>query len=414
MEKIYTTSETKRKKQTFFGKNFKGKGTIVATLLVAIAGIAGLVAFGFNQISFAAPDKTGAALTETFKGVVGDPSEKVTGGTLPVLGFKAELGDGTLVPVFCTQYNVNYGEGKTYTRGAEINDQGLIYLASQLYPNKTFKDKNGNELDEMAQVWITQAAIWSYLYEVGDPNNSNFGKPDTNNYVMNDSVKKASVLYKGPAMTVVYETENGIPVFDELGITKLIATAKQYRTKPFTTLTVNKKSDTISMTNDKKYYQTDIISVVGSTSSPLINSFEGYDVYIKNAPEGTKLIDESGKEISLDGGDLSESLSPTTKFYVRVPVDKVTDKNKKVQISVNGYFKMYGANEYAAEGYQKVINVGVLNRFEMKPLEFELNYTPKVPNTGMSPAQIIYFMGLILLLSGVGILYVNSKPAKNN
>ena len=39
--------------------------------------------------------------------------------------------------------------------------------------------------------------------------------------------------------------------------------------------------------------------------------------------------------------------------------------------------------------------------------------TPDVPDTGMGVAQTIYFMGLILLLSGVGIVYANAKPKTN-
>ena len=34
------------------------------------------------------------------------------------------------------------------------------------------------------------------------------------------------------------------------------------------------------------------------------------------------------------------------------------------------------------------------------------------PDTGMNNAQTIYFIGLIILLCGVGIVYANAKPVE--
>lgn len=404
MEKIYMNSNQKNKKQNLFQKLFNDKGSMIATIVVAIVGIFGLVAFGFNQISFAALDKTGSALPDSFTSGQGESTTRIygesstsQGSILPILGFHAVLDDGSRIPIFCIEYNITFTPGVDYTKGPEINDQGLIYLMSQLYPNKPIVDSSGNEYDEMIQVWVTQSAIWSYLYEVGDINNSNFVE-------WNDKVKTVDKLFIGNDLTAVVTTP-GSTIFESFGVNALIAQAKQYRTNPYVNLTVKKASDTISITNDNKYYQSDIVSVVGQTSSPLINSFESYSVTLNNAPEGTILVDEKGNVYS----DLA-NMSPTSKFYVRVPVDKVTEDSKSVEINIRGNFKMYGANAYTSGSYQKVANVGLLNRSEDKPLNIQLNYTPDVPDTGMSTAQTIYFIGLIVLLSGVGIIYVNAKP----
>lgn len=408
MEKIYMENSTRKKKQTFLQKFFNDKGSMVAITLIAIIGIAGLVAFGFNQISFAAPDKTGAALPLSFisgQGVTetriyGETNNVSDGSVLPVLGFHGILEDGTRIPVFCIEYNITFTPGVDYTKGPEITDQGLIYLMSQMYPNKSFVDENNNEYDEMIQVWLTQSAIWSYLYQVGDENNSKFVD-------WHDKVKNVNKLFIGNNLDPVLTTP-GTTVYEKFGINKIIEQAKQYRTTPFVHLIVNKASDTISITNDNKYYQSDLVSVVGSTSSPLINKFESYSVTLKNAPQGTILVDESGNVYD----DIS-NMSPTSKFYVRVPVDKIKDDNKNIEINIRGNFKMFGADKYVSGSYQKVANVGIINRSEDKPLNIQLDYTPDVPDTGMSTAQIIYFIGLIVLLSGVGILYVNTKPSKN-
>lgn len=404
MEKIYMNNGKKNQKQSFFKKLFNDKGSMVATIVVAIVGIFGLVAFGFNQISFAAGEnKTGSALPDTFVAAQGDKTAnevigRASNGNVSYLGFFGEDGSGTRIPVFCTQRNLDFIPGTEYSKGTEITDQGLIYLMSQLYPNKSFKDQSGIEYDERIQAWVTQMAIWSYMYEIGDSNNSKFASE-------NDIVKTVDKLDIGMSTLV---TTPGSTVFETFGINTLIAQAKQYREDPFVHLEVNKASDTISLTNDEKYYQSDLVSVVGSTSSPLINSFEGYSITINKAPEGTILVDESGNVY-----DNLDNMSPTSKFYVRIPVDKVKEDSKVVEINIRGNFKMYGANYYTATNAQNVANVGILNKSEDKPLTIELNYTPDVPDTGMSTAQTIYFIGLIVLLSGVGIIYVNAKPAKS-
>ena len=173
MEKIYMNNQ-KNQKQSFFQQLFNSKGSVVLTIAIACIGIMGLVAFGFNQISFAVLDKTGASLDDEFVSAHGGSDTRVIGAStiighdnsvFPVDGFFANLANGSQIPIFCIEYNINFEANKEYVKGQEITDQGLIYLMSQLYPNKMIIESNGTELDERAQVWLTQTAIWTYLYE---------------------------------------------------------------------------------------------------------------------------------------------------------------------------------------------------------------------------------------------------------
>ena len=75
-----------------------------------------------------------------------------------------------------------------------------------------------------------------------------------------------------------------------------------------------------------------------------------------------------------------------------------------------GAFEKYVGYEYESGEYQKITDVKIMNDVITKPLSFKLDYTPEVPDTGMNTAQTIYFIGLIVLLSGVGIIYANAKP----
>ncbi len=399
---------SKNQKQSFFKKFFNDKGAMLAAIVVAIVGIVGLVSIGFDQISFAA-DYATMPEVDKFKSAMG--TQKVSGYASSIqsgqnrynfLGFYAITDDaGTRMPIFCVEFDVDYAVDQNYDKGTEVADQGLIYLMSQLYPNKPLVDEAGNEYQEGIQMWVTQTAIWSYLYEVGDSKNSTFGETNTivkavDQLSIGDSVDATPVL-----------TTPGSTVFEKLGINTLIVKAKEYRANPVVNLTVKKASDTISITNDNKYYQSDVVSVLGQTSS-LVQNFESYSVTLNNAPEGTILVDEAGNKY-----ENLDNMAPTAKFYVRVPVEKVTDALKEVQINIRGNFKMPGGHYYVSGANQKVAAVKTINKSEDKPLNIQLNYTPDVPDTGMSVAQTIYFIGLIILLSGVGIIYVNAKPEES-
>ena len=405
MEKIYMDSESKSpKKQSFFKKLLDDKGSMTALVVIAFVGIIGLMVFGLNQISFAIDPP--AALPEKFISAQGDESvSRLTGSTtdgvagiLPILGFYTKEG----IPIFCIEYDVTYAVDKEYTPGEEITDAGLIYLMSQLYPNVYFKDDSGNQLAGNVQVWLTQSAIWTYLYETGDPNNQTLNSTPKN-YA--DNVRKVNKLYRGSDSNVEYVVDGTTPLYELYKINELIAKAKEVKNEAAATVIIDKK-DTISITNDNKYYQTDLISIVGKENT--ISDYKGYSITLSKAPEGTILVDESGNVY-----DDIKNMSPTSKFYVRVPIEKVTNENKSIELSVNGKFDMYGANKYVSGDYQKVANVKILNKEISKPLNIQLDYTPSVQDTGMGVAQKIYFIGLILLLSGVGIVYANTKQQTN-
>ena len=78
--------------------------------------------------------------------------------------------------------------------------------------------------------------------------------------------------------------------------------------------------------------------------------------------------------------------------------------------SITGEFTNYAGGEfYGVSGTetQEVVKVSHENYRTWN--EASINFSV-VPPTGMTTAQTIYFMGLILLLSGVGIVYANAKP----
>ena len=164
------------------------------------------------------------------------------------------------------------------------------------------------------------------------------------------------------------------------------------------------KTDTISVTSDEKYYQTAQISVDGE------ENFNGYSVKLEAAPEGSFIVNANGNKLEDDN-----HMSGTDKFYIRVPVDKVNENNKIIKFSVTGSFTTLEGNYYFDEGneYQTVAAVETVTNNVQTGAEIPLNYTPDVPDTGLSTAQTVYFIGLIVLLSGIGIIYANVKPSES-
>ena len=128
------------------------------------------------------------------------------------------------------------------------------------------------------------------------------------------------------------------------------------------------------------------------------------EVSIKSAPDGTILVDENGQEI--------KDYSNLEKFYVRIPVESVTEENKVVQLYATGTVRGYDGYYYRADGAQTVSTVFTNDVPTDTGLEIPINYTPEVPDTSMSIAQSVYFIGLVVLLCGVGIIYANTKPKK--
>ena len=411
------------KSKSFIKKLFSNDGSVIASFVIALVGIVSLIAFGFGQISFAIPDVE-SNLPDTFKTKEFNSNTDILMSdvwTTHQIDMHYAIVEQKYVPVFCLQQSVAFCDGDAYTKGEVVNDAGLLYLMANLYPNRTMTPTYNIDNDNMndnnqIETWITQAAIWVYLTETATESQYNALTADdllkiratraisfSRSYSIDLNPDKFTGYVKSNYTLFDGYTVNGMT------INQLITKAETLKGKPALNLSIAKASDSISVTSDEKYYQTDLISVSGNVSDSSIGSFNGYKLTINNAPEGTLIVNENGEEIK----DLT-NMAAGTKFYVRIPVNKVTEETKKVSISVEGSFKSYTGNRYVAEGCQTITSVKTVNNNISQPLDIEINYTPDVPDTGMSTAQSIYFIGLIVLLSGIGIIYANVKPKKCN
>ncbi len=380
------------------GKKSVVNASVVLSFAVAIFAIFSIAMAGLSMnqksgISYAAP----TTLPDNFTFNLLDGGTDIVG-TDGTSNFSAPMyvaNNDESNPVFCVEHNTNVNDGESYTSGEEIVDYGLLYLLNNSYANGIKITKLSGENAKYVEGWITQVAIWMYLYET-DPTAT---QSTSKNYIVPEDVetiKNAVKLIKFNAdrseSVEVYKGQNLYTAF----IKPLVDKAKT--ASDVAILNVSKASDEISMSEDKKFYFSALITVTGDPSSALKN----YTISL-NGIEGAKAVDE-------DGNELTGTVTPGTKFYVRIPAEKVTKNVQKVVVSVDGKFDTLEGKYYNAAGdFQRVVSVKTGEKTISKGTEVEFVGTD---DTGMNTVQTIYFIGLIVLLCGVGIVYANAKPVQ--
>jgi hypothetical protein len=463
MEKIYMEKNQDNDTSSYTNKRKDANGIkwTMTILGVAILGIFAIVLKSNIKTSYSM-DTTitvpnSITVTANPTKIVGD----ATSNTFPLFYYYSKINDTTTVPFYCVERNTDFGSGTPVTKDAVVSDYGLLYLLAHSYPYKTFVDDSGKTLPTSSQVWISQTAIWEYLFEeYKDSYAQAYALYKTYIDTTDTTAKataKAAFLASSCAQTgntcltngmdANGGTTNGLIVVDENTgeyssysdaaktdnsenistikdvttvryadnsetnsvaegyyakyIKDLVANAQTNKTEPSLTLSVpdnSKVPDSITTTtsSDKKNYQTSLITITGAPS----DNFVGYSLEIKSGPDGMKVYAEDGTQIT----DLA-NISPSTKFYLVVPISNVNDNNKLVKISVTGKFNKYTGYYYKATGAQTTATVDVAT----PQVNNEINMT-FAPDTASSVPTSIYFIGLIILLCGVGIIYANVKP----
>lgn len=401
MEKIYMNKNNDGKQQSTFQQVFKSQLSKKMSITMALVAFFSFLLIGIGNVSYAAPveipkDDLGDSIVTQTSNV------QVIGASTPTFSVQMYYTtvNGQSLPIFCLERDVDFIAGETLTKSGSIDDQGLLYVMANSFPHVKFVDSSGNQFPDEVQTWITQAAIWEYL------NGSNLNVSDDKHNL--EQMKTVRELYYGDSPNTKYCDVDGCydsevqvdstETFYQKYIAELVTNAKQAGVTTSGVMQMSKQNNDISITDDEKYYQSSEITV--SNTAP--NNILEFSVSIEDAPEGTILVDENGQEV--------ESTKNLSKFYVRVPVDKVTEDNKTVKLKATGTFRGYDGYYYRADGAQTVSTVFTTDVKNDTGLEFTLNYTPEVPSTGMNMAQSVYFIGLIVLLCGVGIIYANAKP----
>ena len=392
--------ENKNRGRGFGVVNF----SVVLSFVVAFFAIVSLATFGIvsNQgmdaVSYAAPTGTTTGNSFTFS------YKDADGNRMALVGYKDStntfevpmysVGGDPTKPVFCVEHAIDPpGHNTEVDKDGAIEDYGLLYILLNSYTNgnpRTTADTSIAEADRpMVEEWITQVAIWKYLNETngGAAHKLTAEEVDVIEHVVR--LDYTNVV----SSRTIYQGEGLYPYVDEL-----VTEAKKVSGNKLLAVVVEDKA--VSKTTDEKFYQSAKISVHGNPDRDL----QTFDIALSGI-DGAILVDEDGKTMEPNG------IAKGKAFYVRVPVDKVKSETQRLNITATGHFNTLAGNYFVSdengEALQKVITVTGTTRDVIAGNHVDF---VGVPDSGMNTAQTIYFIGLIVLLCGVGIVYANAKP----
>ena len=383
--------------------------SIVLSFVIAIFAIFSLVVVGFSQISYAAPTGTvGQSFTMTT-----DATQFVRGyesATNVAKNFPVPLyytNDG--LPVFCVEHARGTSNGANYSRDGEITDYGLLYLLNMSFANGksllsgTCAGNTGSTScsNQYTEAWATQVAIWVYL--------SKKYPSDTLHNLEILGENNQPVLTNAQALELIQSVKYISAPDDQYTVTfanPVYSTFLEQHVNKALTLTEEKKLNVafngeVAKVEGEDVYQSGELVITGDPAEDLLN----YDLTISGI-DGAYVVDGSGQKVETLTG-----ISKDTKLYVRIPSDKVTETAQTLTASVKGHFNTLSGHYYTSTGnLQKVVTVTGTTIDVTKATSIEVVGSP---DTGMNKAQTIYFIGLIVLLCGVGIVYANAKPVES-
>ena len=375
MEKIYMNEENGQKQS-----KRSVNASVVLSLLVAVFAIAALVTVGFNQISFARPldpsagqFKSAAHADRIYsKGHYNDETDY----NVPIYYDETKQ-----IQVFCIEHSKAYAGNTVYARDTQITDYGLLHILAHTLASDKYVTQDHNQYVE---TWVAQTAIWVYLNQL-DQEELEIAQATTELIAVVDNSQQVEAgdpdvnLYNTYVAPLVNEARNKV--------------AAGY-------VLVKKTDDKLSLVDDGKYYQTSAITITADSTDDMVS----FSVWPEGI-DGAYVVGENGKKI-----EKSEAVTPGTKVFVKIPADKVKDVKKNLTLNVDAVFNMYAGYIYSdSNDSQDVVTVEDQEAHILGGTVFEVIGTP---DTGMNTAQTIYFIGLVVLLCGVGIIYANAKPVK--
>ena len=318
--------------------------------------------------------------------------------------FYAEDSTGTYQLYCSDRNNGNFTGAYTLTKDKRL-DYGFTHILvkqDSIYTNDTYTrkfqnnrtpvaaDSSFNAISKtMVNTWITQMAIWGYQGSISSSELNNgllaykaFSGDRTLEYeLFSDAAFTSGLSAKALWDTYVVSEING---------------AKELNAKsPYdATMSINVDGDWTKIDG------TDNVKS-GLISTSISSGNTGtYSLTFDNAPQGTKVYTEDGKEVT----DL-KSIPVSSKIYLVVPK---SDKKEDYKFSVKANSTItYNAPYLYVDkvgGHQPSILVGP----ESKDLSASIEMT-LAPDTALSVSNSIYFLGFLILISGVFVIYANVK-----
>ncbi len=303
-----------------------------------------------------------------------------SGGTTPIAVFEYTTTSGQIV--YCLERDINFVAGREFNKSELINDYGLMHVMSNVYPHKKFTDSTGAELPKGHQVWISQVMIWEYLYQTKAANNTS----TTSNSL--ESIKDINKLLTGDTITdeVTYSKS-----LYELYMKEILEKAYTIK-EPNPSVNMETTSKYMTLSSDGKYYMSSAINITTSDSGTYGLKVEG--------PTGTQIVDKDGKVVTT---------GMPSQVFIKIPVDSVTETNKKITLTATGDAKAYEGYYYKATGAQTIAFVDTKDIGVDIPITLEI----KAPDTAIDVSNSTYVIGALIIAIGA-FAVINSNRKKTS
>ncbi len=285
----------------------------------------------------------------------------------------------------------------------DITDKGILYIISQGYnttnKNNIFSRKEYGEVasDNIKQ-YITQIAIWLYLYE----NNNTTYCIDTGAGIdACDFYSGNNTLLNIESVKSVIKTAASNQNYNYLNyILKLVDEAKNYKEEVSLLSTINYDNSYI-IGNDEKYIETNLITPTVQSNS---KNFMYYSLEIKDPNNyGAYFVNSKNEKIT-------NTDNFTGSFKIYIPVKENIDKIdlSSVEVNIYGYFtKLIGynyritsssvtsensvdnlMNNYGGNKYQKYSNLALgYTPYEIVKTSFKLSNFVKVSKLDITNSE---------------------------
>ena len=247
---------------------------------------------------------------------------------------------------------------KVYSNKELVEDDGIISILknAQYLPDSYSKEDKKS---------ITQLALWIY---------KGYLEKSEKNAVLNSNIGSQ--------------------------VSSLVKKANEENYKQ-SSIVLSTNTPTITLSKDKKYYVSDLIKLSFSNEYTVVD----YKIDLSNAPKGTKIIDENGKEV--------ENNKKVKNFYLKIPEKNVKDSNKEFSIGVT-----VTTADYYAYAFRTLVNKSDEADVVLNDLQIRLNktkntislYVPKETKQSLiSQSTILGFLALCVTsaICGIVILIIN-------
>lgn len=264
-------------------------------------------------------------------------------------------------------------------------------------PMQEYTDKE--QMKKMTNTWITQMALWGYQGTITDAEINQ----DPLRYKVNESVGNINLANKEVRLYADADAAKEIGAKDTWNkyVASVIQKAKTAKDPANSKLNVVSEGKT-TWTESDNIAKSNLIKV---ESEPGVEAtLSKFSVSLENAPEGTKVYTADGKEVTD-----TTSITGGTKLYITIDKSKI-DKSKEYNFKLNatGTITYDSAYMYTNDsGKQPSILVGPETKDIQGSLDFQI-----VPDTASSLSKSIYYIGFIILLCGVGMIYANVRPKR--